>query len=113
MKYAKICPYCKCLFTTDKRAKKFCRSRCAQYFKKTRKKRNVRQICQWCGQIFEHERVKKFCSMPCRQAYMKRLGIEYRRTVKIPVKVTLIEADRESKAEGVTYGTYITLHKLR
>ncbi len=44
---------------------------------------------------------------------MRDIGLIRKYTTKIPVKITLVEADRMSKAEGVTYGTYVRLHKLK
>ncbi len=44
---------------------------------------------------------------------MSELGLIRKTTKKIPVKITLVEADRKSKAEGISYGTYVCLHKLK
>ena len=113
MKQTKICPYCKSIFTTEKNARKFCRKRCAELFRKKTVKRKVkRHLCQRCGHIFTAVRKRKFCSTLCQGQYMRDIGLIRKTTTKIPVKITLTEADRLSKAEGVTYGTYVRLHKL-
>ena len=113
MKLTKICPYCKCFFTTEKNAKKFCRKRCADLYRKKEAKRKIkRHLCQRCGHIFTAVRKRKFCSTNCHGQYMSEIGLIRKYQTKIPVKITLIEADRMSKAEGVTYGTYVRLHKL-
>ena len=112
MKFIKICPYCKAEFTTEERARKFCKKRCAFYSRHKSQKSKVRQSCQWCGQIFSHDRAKKFCCDGCRQEYMTRYAVVHHKITKIPVKVTLTEAARKSKEEGVSYGTFVTHHQI-
>ena len=114
MKQTKICPYCNAIFTTEKNAKRFCRKRCADLFrKKNAGKKLGRHLCQRCGHIFTAVRKRKFCTKLCQGNYMRDIGLIRKYTTKIPVKITLVEADRMSKAEGVTYGTYVRLHKLK
>lgn len=113
MKYKKICPNCQSNFLTDKKAKKFCRSRCAVNYRNKKKNTERKVLCQWCGQIFSFVRVKKFCSQECRSAYMQKLGLHYKRVDKIPVKITLIDADRRSKSEGITYGTFMRKYRIK
>lgn len=112
MKQTKICPYCKETFTTEKNSKKYCRKKCADAARKRMVRPGKSHLCQWCGQIYTAQRKLKFCSVKCRHRYMKELGLLQKTTFKIPVKITLVDADRQSKAEGVTYGTYVRLHKL-
>ena len=43
---------------------------------------------------------------------MIKYSTRHQKTFKIPVKVTLVDAARKSKEEGVSYGTYVMVHKL-
>lgn len=113
MKLTKICPYCKKAFITEQNAKKFCRKRCAVMFRQNAGKPLQKHLCQCCGHIFAAERKRKFCTKDCHVRYMRDLGLITKTKIKIPVKITLTDADRQSKAEGVTYGTFVSLHKLR
>lgn len=113
MKQIKICPYCKTTFTTEKNARKFCRKKCALLHRRKMAKINSKHLCQRCGHIFTAPRKRKFCTKECHSTYMRELGLIRKTTKKIPVKITLIEADRKSKAEGISYGTFVSLHKLK
>ncbi len=113
MKQIKICPYCKREFTTDKNARKFCKKRCAYLYSKKKAKKEKMYLCQWCAEKFAAGRRKKFCREECRKNYMKELGYVYKNVKHIPMKVTLYDAVTKSKEEGITYGRYISLHKIR
>ena len=112
MKVTKICPYCKNTFTTDKNAKKFCRKRCARLYLKKMGKSPKKHLCQRCGHIFTAARMRKFCSEKCRGAYLRDIGLIHKSVTKIPVKITLVDADKMSKEKGISYGRLVRLYKL-
>ncbi|MBR2404442.1 MAG: hypothetical protein IKA95_02170 [Clostridia bacterium] len=112
-KYTKICPYCKTVFTTDKSARKFCRKKCSELYKSHCSPKLSKHLCQWCGHIFDASRKRKFCTKKCQGKYMRDIGLIQKTKIKVPVKITLTDAARQSKAEGVTYGTFVRLHKLK
>ncbi|MBE7051843.1 MAG: hypothetical protein E7395_04655 [Ruminococcaceae bacterium] len=112
MKSTKICPYCKSAFTTEKNSRKYCRKKCAELATKLKPKKKMSHLCQWCGHIFASARKRKFCTKGCQSCYMRELGLVRMAKIKIPVKVTLTQAAQGSKAEGVSYGTFVTAHKL-
>ena len=113
MKVTKICPYCKKTFTTDKNARKFCRKKCALLYSKRKAKIGERHLCQRCGHIFTAARMRKFCSENCRSTYMRDLGLIHKSVTKVPVKITLIDADRMSKEQGISYGKFVRLYRLK
>ncbi len=113
MKQTKICPYCKTVFTTEENARKYCRKKCGVLHRKKLARQNSRHLCQRCGHIFTAIKKRKFCSKRCQGNYMRDLFLIKKTTKKIPVKITLIDADRQSKKEGLTYGTFVSLHKLK
>ena len=43
---------------------------------------------------------------------MKKLGQIQKTVIKIPVKITLNDAARQSKEEGITYGRYVSLKRI-
>lgn len=113
MKQTKICPYCRKEFTTTLNAKKFCRKACAALASKQRASKKSEYLCQWCGQVFKAARRKKFCSTLCQGSYMKRLGYINKTEIRIPVKYTLYDIESNSRREGITYGKYVSLHKIK
>lgn len=113
MKKIKICPYCKRTFTTDKNARKFCKKKCAYLYSKKKAKTESTFLCQWCGETFKAARRRKYCREECRGNYMREIGYVYKNVKKIPMKVTIYDAVTNSKKEGISYGRYISLHKIR
>ena len=112
MKVIKICPYCKNTFTTDKNAKKFCRKRCAYLYNKKTEKAPKKHLCQRCGHIFTATRKRKFCSEKCHSLYMRDIGLLRKSVTKIPVKITLTDADKLSKEAKMSYGKYVRLYRI-
>lgn len=113
MKQTKICPYCGKKFITTLNAKKFCRNACATLASKRKIQNESSYLCQWCGQVFKAGRRKKFCSALCQGSYMKRLGYVKKTEIRIPIKYTLRDVADGSRKEGLTYGKYVSLHKLK
>ncbi len=108
----KICPYCSSSFSSEVNARKYCSQRCAGLALKKRRGKTKRCLCQWCGQVFTAKRKKKFCDFNCQSTYMKKLGQIQKTVIKIPVKITLNDAARQSKEEGITYGRYVSLKRI-
>ena len=72
-----------------------------------------RHMCQWCGKIFAQTRLKGFCSDVCQQTYENARGTIRKTEIRIPVKITLTDVARASQKTGLTYGKYVSLHKIR
>ncbi len=108
----KICLYCGKAFEPKSNAQKFCKKKCSFLYNKRQTKKEKRFLCQWCGCIFEAKRKKKFCTSRCHAVYMKKLGLVHKSVVKIPVKITIEDAVRQSKEEKLTYGRYVSLKKI-
>ena len=112
MIHIKICPVCKKQFKTEQNARKYCKNKCAYAALKKRKKKQMPVLCQWCGQIFKSDHKVKFCNTLCRGEYMKNLIIFKKKVTKVPVKVTIEDAVKGSREEGITYGRYVKLYRL-
>ena len=112
MKQTKICPYCNKTFVTELNSKKYCRQKCTVLASAKRSEKKKDCLCQWCGQVFTAKRKKKFCDSNCQSTYMKKLGKIQKTVIKIPVKITLNDAARQSKEEGITYGRYVSLKRI-
>lgn len=109
---SKICPCCGKTFVAEHNARKFCKKKCAMLAARKRVRKDKQYLCQWCGQIFEAQREKKFCNLSCQKDYMKNLS-KYRKTViKVPVKITIEDAAKGSKEEKLTYGRYVSIKKI-
>ena len=43
---------------------------------------------------------------------MRDIGLIHKSVTKIPVKITLVDADKMSKEKGISYGRLVRLYKL-
>ena len=116
MKFEKICPYCGKKFVTDRNTRKFCRQACARHWRKRERSGHTggkRYLCQWCAKHFFAKRKVCFCCDECHSKYMSVQGIYSKKITSLRFKITLTDAESGARKEGITYGKYIAIHKIR
>lgn len=93
------CPVCGSIFERNRPNQYYCSVKC--------RKQNSKKAfyhCEYCGKVYEQAYTSKYCSEECKnkaRAHTKKRG-------RPKKKLTLAEIDRLAKAEGLTYGQYVS-----
>lgn len=99
---AKVCKYCGKEFTTCNNNHVYCTPECREaYYKQPLGRRTFE--CAFCGNSFEADARRKYCSAECRRN--AEVSTKKRSKRKKP-KLTLSQAAKLSREEGLTYGKY-------
>lgn len=102
-----ICRNCGEEFVRKTPAQKYCCVECRdEYCLKKRHNFTNKYECKWCGEIFESDRKKKYCSEKCRcKAQHPKKGPK-------KVKLSLAAINALARAEGLNYGQYVAKYGL-
>lgn len=98
-----ICPKCNKEFKRKTNSQKYCSEKCR---KSSYYERVTRAKCEYCG-IFTNLYGSPYCSVECMEKAFSKIS----KVLKKP-KISLEEAVRKSREEGLTYGKYVQLHNL-
>lgn len=106
------CEHCGKEFVTTNHNQKYCSVECRQkaYKEKPYKPLGTRVFeCEFCGELFEADIKRKFCTPECRLKYER--GKRKTRKPKKP-KLTLEQVAKLSREEGLSYGQYCAKYGL-
>ncbi len=105
------CLYCSKEFTTSANAAKYCSVKCRRKASMPPKIYKRHLTCAYCGESFDSERVKRYCSEDCRLRANGRCAPQKKKKKTAP-KLSLEDAVRLSREAGMTYGKYIQANNL-
>lgn len=106
------CKYCGKEFTTDNHRQKYCTVECRDkaYKEKRFKPLGTRVFeCEFCGELFEADSKRRFCTPECRLKYER--GKRKPKKTKKP-KLSLNQVAKLSREEGLSYGQYCAKYGL-
>jgi hypothetical protein len=70
-------------------------------------------MCQWCADIFESKTKNKFCSKKCLSEFINKRNLIIKKVKKVKVKLTINDVSKKCKEEKISYGRFVSLHKLK
>ena len=112
----KICKYCGAEFET-KTVSKWCSDACrltdskVKELKKKAAKPKIIKTCEYCGIKFEASRQDRlYCSKTCCSKANHNIANGKPKTPPKKPKYSIEDIQRLARAEGLTYGQYMTRH---
>lgn len=104
----KTCEWCDKKFEPKGNAQKFCSKSCAKKaFNARMYNKEKVVVCEECGKEFTTFRRKIYCSAECRLMSYGRIK-KVKKTVQTKPQMTLAQVNAMARAEGLSYGQYMT-----
>lgn len=109
----KICKICKKEFTTSHGGRVYCSEECRKkgHYEACKPKPLGRRVfkCEFCGNNFEADAKRKFCTKECRENAERA---RKRKNKPKKPKLSLNKIAKLSREEGLSYGQYVAKYGL-